>query len=65
MIAVRVPNLGTKEMLLSSGRPGLFTEPHYYGYPAVLVRLAEVDLDELEDLIVEAWRSTAPANGRN
>lgn len=62
VIAVRVPDLGTKEMLLSSGRPGLFTEPHYDGYPAVLVRLGDVDMDELEDLIVESWRRQAPAD---
>jgi len=61
VLAVRVPNLGTKEILLSSGRAGLFTEPHYDGYPAVLVRLAEVELDDLEDLIVESWRCLAPA----
>jgi hypothetical protein len=36
-----------------------FTEPHYSGYPAVLVRLDAVDEDELEDLLIEAWRCQA------
>jgi hypothetical protein len=37
-----------------------FTEPHYNGYPAILVRLAAIDPDELEELIVDAWRCMAP-----
>ena len=31
-----------------------FTEPHYNGYPAVLVRLAAVDVDELRELLTDA-----------
>lgn len=61
VLAVRVANLEEKEALLAMGRPELFTEPHYNGYPAVLVRLAAIDADDLEDLIVEAWRCCAPA----
>jgi len=38
----------------------LFTEPHYNGYPAVLVRLPLIDPVELEELIVDAWRCQAP-----
>ncbi len=37
-----------------------FTEPHYNGFPAVLVRLDAVSVDELEALIGEAWRCQAP-----
>jgi hypothetical protein len=37
-----------------------FTEPHYNGFPAVLVRLPAVDSDQLEVLITDAWRSQAP-----
>lgn len=37
-----------------------FTEPHYDGYPAVLVRLAAIDADLLETLLNDAWRSRAP-----
>jgi hypothetical protein len=37
-----------------------FTEPHYNGFPAVLVRLAEVTARELRPLITEAWRCQAP-----
>ena len=60
VLAVRVANLGEKELLLASGEDKIFTEPHYNGYPAVLVRLAAIDTDELEALLTEAWRSAAP-----
>jgi hypothetical protein len=33
---------------------------HYNGFPAVLVRLTLIDVDELEELIVDAWRCQAP-----
>jgi hypothetical protein len=37
-----------------------FTEPHYNGFPAVLVRLPAVTARELRPLIAEAWRCQAP-----
>jgi hypothetical protein len=37
-----------------------FTEPHYTGFPAVLVRLPAVTARELRPLIAEAWRGPAP-----
>jgi hypothetical protein len=37
-----------------------FTEPHYHGFPAVLVRLTRIAPDLLEELIVGAWRIQAP-----
>jgi len=60
VLAVRVADLNEKEALLGAGEPHFFTEPHYHGYPAVLVRLPLVALDELEELIVDAWRCRAP-----
>lgn len=41
-----------------------FTEPHYEGFPAVLVRLAAVDVPELEELVTNAWRYQAPRDLR-
>ena len=60
VIAVRVANLQEKEALLASGGEAIFTEPHYNGFPAVLVRLPLIPLDELEELVVDAWRCQAP-----
>jgi hypothetical protein len=60
VLAVCVADLTEKEALLASYGEALFTEPHYNGYPAVLVRLPLVELDLLEELIVDAWRCQAP-----
>jgi hypothetical protein len=60
VIAVRVANLQEKEALLASGGEAIFTEPHYNGYPAVLVRLPRIEQDELRELIEDAWRCQAP-----
>jgi hypothetical protein len=61
VIAVRVANEGQKNALLSADRAKLFTEPHYDGFPAVLVRLDAVTVADLKVLIAEAWRCQAPA----
>ena len=60
VLALRVANLGEKEMLLASDPYKFFTEPHYNGFPAVLVRLAAVELDELAELVTDDWRCQAP-----
>ena len=61
VIAVRVANLGQKDLLLSAEPAKFFTEPHYDGFPAVLVRLPAVSVEDLKLLIAEAWRCQAPA----
>jgi hypothetical protein len=61
VIAVIVPSLSAKEVIEGSDSAKFVHDPHYNGYPAVLVRLDAVDADELEDLIIEAWRCKAPA----
>ena len=60
VLAVRVADDEEKEELLASDDEKFFTEPHYKGFPAVLVRLAAIDVDELEELITDAWRCQAP-----
>src|SRR4051794_33444161 len=47
VLAVRVANLAEKDLILSSDSKKFFTEPHYNGYPAVLVRLAAIRVPEL------------------
>ena len=61
VIAVRVANLGQKDLLLSAEPGKFFTEPHYNGFPAVLVRLDAVTASDLKILIEEAWRCQAPS----
>ena len=60
VIAVRVANLAQKDLILASDSKKFFTEPHYNGFPAVLVRLDAVSVSDLELLIAEAWRCQAP-----
>ena len=37
-----------------------FTTPHFDGYAIVLIRLEEIQVPELEELIIEAWLDRAP-----
>ena len=60
VLAVRVANLTDKDLLLAHNPGKFFTEPHYDGFPAILVHLAAVTVPELRPLIHDAWRSQAP-----
>lgn len=60
ILGVRVEHLGAKEALLADDPGVYFTTPHFDGYPAVLVRLDRIELEELGELIVEAWLCRAP-----
>ena len=62
VIAVRVPNLAHKDLVLSVDPVRFFTEPHYEGFPAVLVRLHAMSVTDLRVLIADAWRCQAPAD---
>jgi hypothetical protein len=42
VLAVRVANSAEKESLLAADEEKFFTEPHYNGFPAILVRLAAI-----------------------
>ena len=60
ILGVRVSDEGVKFALIAD-EPGVyFTTPHFDGYPAVLVRLAEIGVRDLEELITEAWLTQAP-----
>jgi hypothetical protein len=60
VIAIRTASLDDKEFLLALDSNRFFTEPHYDGYPAVLIRLSEVTSRELRPLLLESWRCQAP-----
>lgn len=60
ILAARVPDLGAKEALLADDPDVYFTTPHFNGYPAILVRLDQIAMPELEELLVEAWLDRAP-----
>src|SRR5437764_11219847 len=60
ILGARVEHLVAKEALLADDPDVYFTTPHFDGYPAVLVRLEEIGVDDLEEVIVEAWLARAP-----
>jgi hypothetical protein len=55
-----VPDEGVKHALIAADPDVFFTTPHFDGYAAVLIRLEEIAVDELEELIVESWLLKAP-----
>ena len=59
VIAVRVSGQAEKELLLVTDSDRFFTEAHYNGFPAVLVRLPAIGVDELAEL-TDAWHCQAP-----
>jgi hypothetical protein len=65
VIAVRVRDLAEKAALVAGDPERFFTEPHYNGYPAVLVRLRTVTEAQLRTLISDAWRCQAPPHLRD
>lgn len=60
VIAVRVADESHKATLIRMDPAACFTERHYDGYPAILVRLSVVGLPQLERLLTDGWRSRAP-----
>ncbi|MEW2589890.1 MmcQ/YjbR family DNA-binding protein [Micromonospora aurantiaca] len=60
ILGARVPDLGAKEALIADDPAVYFTTPHFDGYPAVLVRLDRIGVDELTELVTEAWYARAP-----
>jgi hypothetical protein len=57
---VRCADLEERDELLKAEPGTFFITPHYDGYPAALVRLSRIDLDEMTELVTEAWRLCAP-----
>ncbi len=53
-------DLEEKEELMAAQPDTFFSTKHYDGYPAVLVRLPTIGVAELTELLVEAWRRSAP-----
>jgi hypothetical protein len=64
VLAVRVSGPDDKAALLAADEDKFFTEPHYDGFPAVLVRLPEVTRGELRALVTEAWRCAAESRNK-
>ena len=60
VLAIRVSGEEEKQFLMGAQPDVFFTEPHYNGFPAILVRLEAITMDQLEELLAAAWRIQAP-----
>jgi hypothetical protein len=60
VIGVRVAGEIAKNELIAAVPETYFTEPHYNGFPAILVRLSAIEEGELRELLTDAWRIQAP-----
>jgi hypothetical protein len=60
ILGARVEHLGAKEAILATDPRVFFTTPHFDGYAAILIRLDNITIDDLAELIVEAWLARAP-----
>jgi hypothetical protein len=56
----RTADEGVKLALVADDPAAFFTTPHFDGYPAVLIRLDEVDVDALAEVVEESWLRQAP-----
>lgn len=60
IIAVRTDGLDVQRALVESFPEAFFVVPHFEGYPAVLVRLDAIGIDQLREVIADAWLIKAP-----
>jgi len=60
ILGARVADVGVKDALIADNPAAYFTTPHFDGYPAILVRLDDITVAELDELITEAWLAKAP-----
>jgi hypothetical protein len=61
-IAVLFVGDEAEKQALLLGEPGtFFTTRGYDGWPLVMLRLAEVDIGRLAELVTDAWRMRAPS----
>jgi len=60
IVAVQLADLHETGSVLASGQDGVFTIPHFDGYPAVLLHLRSARKRTVRDLMVDAWLACAP-----
>jgi hypothetical protein len=63
VLVFHVDGAEAKELMLADPRGVFFTTPHWNGYSAVLMHipaLQELSLEELADIVVDAWLARAP-----
>ena len=62
VLVFRVEDAGAKELQLRDARGLFFTTPHWNGFPAVLMRIGELeqlDVEQLREVVEDAWLTKA------
>ncbi|MDN5893509.1 MAG: MmcQ/YjbR family DNA-binding protein [Nocardioides sp.] len=63
LLVIKTPTVEVKEELVADENTPFFTIDHFNNYKAVLVqqsRLGEISVEELREIITDAWLATAP-----
>ena len=60
VLGARTADEGEKLALIADDPRVYFTIPHFDGYPAVLIHLDRIEVDELAEIVDAAWRTRAP-----
>lgn len=60
ILAARVEHEAAKQALLADPAGVFFTTPHFDRSPIILVRLPQIELPTLTEVITEAWLDRAP-----
>jgi hypothetical protein len=60
ILGARVEHIVAKEALLAADPRVFFTTPHFDGHPSVLVRLELIAIEDLKEVVTEAWLARAP-----
>ena len=60
ILAIRTADQAEKEAILAAGDGAFFTIPHFNGFNAYLVQLAEVTPQDLREALVDGWLAMAP-----
>ena len=61
VFAAHTADEGVKLALIADNPRVFFTTPHFDGYSAVLFELDHIGIDDLAELITDAWLARAPA----
>jgi len=60
ILGAMVADLTDKRGLIGSNPDVFFTIPHFVHYPAVLVLIEKISLEQLNEVLTEAWLCRAP-----
>lgn len=58
--AARTADEGVKLALIADNPVVFFTTPHFNGYAAVLFELDKIGVEDLAELVTDAWLTSAP-----